>query len=60
MDKRQLYNYISSLDDDEIKKISLEKDKKGCATKRALIAQKILWEKSGECFGKIYRNDYMI
>ena len=39
-----------SFSKEELKAISLQKKKNGCATSAALMAQKILWDNSGQGF----------
>ena len=41
---------MNNLSTEELKKISLEKNKKGNATSKALKAQKIIWERAGQPF----------
>ncbi len=51
---RQLYNQYSQLSDDELWEISLRKEEsgitKGNATKEALVAQRIIWERAGKSY----------
>ena len=44
------YVDITKLSDEELKKISLQKEKNGNATKTALIAQRELWIRAGHPF----------
>ena len=39
---------------EELREISLEKNKKGIATKKALRAQRIIWERAGEPYTAPY------
>ena len=50
---------ISQLSEEELYLLSLERDGNNCSTKRALIAQRIIWEKAGYPFhsGDHYRRD---
>lgn len=41
---------LEKLTDEELFIISLEKNKKKCATTRALMAQKIIWERANFTF----------
>lgn len=43
---KEFYEELKKLTDEELFNISLEKDKKNCATKRALVAQRIIWERA--------------
>ena len=45
---------MDNLSTEELRKISLEKNKKGIATSRALKAQKIIWERAGEPYTAPY------
>lgn len=40
-----MYHEMENLTEDVLRQAALEKGPSGCATKRALIAQKILWER---------------
>jgi len=49
---------MEKLSSDELKQIALEKSKKGVATKRALQAQEILYERAGGGFIRNYYNPF--
>ena len=42
---------MEKMSTDELKKLALQKDRRGCATRQALSAQAILHERAGEPFG---------
>lgn len=46
-------NEMMALSDEELHEISMQKKKNGCATKEALKAQRILWERND----RNYRRD---
>lgn len=41
---------LETLTDDELRKVALEKTKKGIATREATMAQRILWARAGMPF----------
>ena len=42
---------MEKMSTDELKKLALQKDRRGCATPKAFMAQAILHERAGEPFG---------
>jgi len=45
---------IKELPEEEIRKISRQKNSVGCATEVALFAQKLLCERAGNCFCRVH------
>lgn len=43
---------ISTLSYEELQELSKKKDKLGCATKAALMAQFVIYERAGKCFSR--------
>lgn len=50
----ELNGKLDSMTKEELRTVSLQKKKNGCATSAALIAQFILWEENGCCFSGSY------
>lgn len=51
MNKTEMLN----LPDEELHEISLRKKKNGCATREALTAQEILWNRGGRSYSRYSR-----
>ncbi len=49
---------MMALPDEELHEISMQKKKNGCATKEALKAQRILWERNDRNYSK-YGGSYL-
>lgn len=45
---------IKELPEEEVRKISKQKNDVGCATEVALFAQKLLYERAGNCFCRMH------
>lgn len=51
---------MKNMSDEELRPLSLMKNKKGCATSEAKLAQKVLWERAGSPYSIEGYNDMWV